>query len=153
MIAKEYIIFELAEAIYYADAKDVHEIVSADLVGEKYGVSDDVIGAIVRTGTILPVVSLGNCLDIASESAVAKQVIIVESAEFGKVGFLVDDVKGVAKLEDNEIAEVPSVVVNNMMSYASGVVREDGKAILIVDLAAVLKGRANPHDAINSDEA
>ncbi len=152
MIAKEYIVFELASAVYYADAKDVYEIISADLVGEKYGVSEDVVGAIVRAGTILPVVSLRNCLSIVAETVAAKQVIVIESGEFGRVGFLVDDVKGVAKLEDDDIVEIPDVVVNNMMSYASGVVREDGKAILIVDLAAVLKGRANPNDALNIDE-
>ncbi len=152
MIAKEYIVFELAASAYYADAKDVYEIVSADLVGEKYGVSDDVVGAIVRSGSILPVVSLRNCLNIEGESVTAKQVIVIEAGEFGKVGFLVDDVKGVAKLEDNEIAEIPDVVITNEVKYVSGVVREDGKAILIIDLPAVLKGRANPADALVKEE-
>ncbi len=152
MIAKEYIVFELGSAVYYADAKDVYEIVSADLVSEKYGVNDDVIGAIVRSGTMLPVVGLRNCLNIEGEAVQAKQVIVVEAAEFGKVGFLVDDVKGVAKLEDSEIDALPDVVVSDAISYVSGVVRESGQAILIIDLPSVLKGRSNPADALTTEE-
>ncbi len=152
MIAREYIVFELASAVYYAAAKDVCEIISADLVSEKYGVSQDVVGAIVRSGSIFPVVGLRNCLQIATDAETGKQVIVIEATEFGKVGFLVDDVKGVAKLEDSEIAEIPNVVIKDDVKYVSGVVREGGKAILIIDLPAVLKGRANPADALNTEE-
>ncbi len=82
-------------------------------------------------GDVLPVVSLSKRLDINSESRPER--IVVVNTDRGKVGFLVDRVKGIVRVDENLLFP-PEEIPNFKEEFLDAVTRLDtGELVLVLN--------------------
>ncbi len=95
-------------------------------------------GVINLRGRIVPVVDLRSRFGMAKrERSGTTRIIVVELAE-KVVGFMVDAVKEVIRVDGNTIEPPPELAVGIDTPYIKGVVKLDDRLLILLDLEEVL---------------
>lgn len=137
---------------------DVFQLVSFEIAGEEFGVDilkvqeiihvvdmtqvpsspEFVEGVINLRGQIIPVINLRHRFGFpAREKDRQTRIVVVELAS-KTVGFLVDRVQEVLRVETTVIEPPPELVTNITTQYITGVAKLEGRLLILLDLDAVL---------------
>ena len=101
--------------------------------------TDFLEGVINQRGRIIPVVNLRKRFGIPSkEFDGATRIINIEVTDTLVVGFIVDSVGQVRRMDASMVEPAPPVVSSVEAEYISGVGKFDGNLLIILDIAKVL---------------
>ncbi|CCU80802.1 Positive regulator of CheA protein activity (CheW) [Halanaerobium saccharolyticum subsp. saccharolyticum DSM 6643] len=139
---EKYIIFTLAGKQFGVHIKQTREILSSKeltLVPES---PDYIAGLIDLRGMVVPVVDLQLRLNITQEANSQPEnsgVIIIVELDDLTAGMMVEEVKEIKELHQEEIAELPKLAQKIDRKYIAGVGRTEGAELLmLLDLKQVL---------------
>jgi len=88
-------------------------------------------------GTIIPVINLGYCLGI-KEKYNKEDKIIITSFNHKTVGFMVDDVVRIHRVEPSKIKDYASITDLELSNLLLSVIEIDGRLIYLIDFQEVI---------------
>ena len=132
--------FNIANEKFGVDILMVQEIIRAAEITTVPNSPEFVEGVINLRGNIIPVIDLRKRLHLYTESHIGKKswVLILGIGE-RVVGFVVDRVTEVIKIEEDSIEPAPDIVVTGLESqYIQGVCEINNQLLVILDFDLVL---------------
>lgn len=136
--AIQYIVIKLGNEQYGIDIKYVDNIVRMQHITRVPKVADYLKGVINLRGEVIPVMSLRIKMDLpADELTKATRIIILKLEQHGTIGVIVDEVKEVVTLSQEEIEKVSYDGTDERVNFVLGVGKHAGELISLLDLNAV----------------
>lgn len=136
--AVQYIVIKLGDEQYGIDIKFVDNIVRMQHITRVPKVADYLKGVINLRGEVIPVMSLRIKMELPpDEYTKATRIIILKLEQHGTIGIIVDEVKEVVALEDEEIEKVSYDGKDDRTNFVSAVGKHEGELISLLDLNAV----------------
>ncbi len=137
---KEYLAFRLGDEEYGIDILAVQEIRGYDPVTRIAGAPPFIKGVINLRGEIVPIVDLRIKLALESVTYDAFTVVIVLNIDARVVGLVVDGVSDVLALTPECIRPAPELGACVDTGYIVGLGALDGRMLILLDIAAWMKG-------------
>lgn len=136
--AVQYIVIKLGNEQYGIDIKFVDNIVRMQHITRVPKVADYLKGVINLRGEVIPVMSLRIKMELqADEYTKATRIIILKLEQHGTIGVIVDEVKEVVALEEEEIEKVSYDGKDDRTNFVSAVGKHENELISLLDLNAV----------------
>ncbi|ADQ05322.1 CheW protein [Caldicellulosiruptor owensensis OL] len=133
---KQYVIFNVGDFSFGVDILEIVEIIKPSKIVKVPAMPQYVEGIIDVRGTSVPVYNLAKRLGIDSKAETQK-IMIVELSKF-PIGFLVDDVSEILKIEDDKIEKASENIRGIKRKFIDSVARVGDDMIIILDLKNVL---------------
>lgn len=135
---QQVVVFTLGPEAFAIDIFRVHEIIRLREITKVPGAPAHTLGLINLRGKTIPVLDFAQILGVNQhEQNDDCRIIVVESPQ-GNVGLIVDSVKEVITFQSDCIEGAPSIVTENGGTSVSGVAKQEGKLITLVDLDQAL---------------
>ncbi len=134
----QYLTFQLMTEQYGVPIETVREINRVGEITPVPRTPDFVKGVMNLRGKIIPVINLRVRFGMPSQDYTRDTCIIVIDTDFGQVGMIVDAVKEVADLEQNQIEAPPVLGNEKTMSFIRGMGKLENKVIILVDVVSAL---------------
>lgn len=132
----QYIVISLGVEHYGIDIKYVDNIVRMQKITRVPKVADYIKGVINLRGEVIPVMSLRLKMDLPEDELTkATRIIILKLEQYGTIGIIVDEVKEVVTLVNDEIEKV--AYDSKEPNYIFGIGKQDGNLISLLDLNVV----------------
>lgn len=136
--AIQYIVIKLGDEQYGIDIKYVDNIVRMQHITRVPKVADYLKGVINLRGEVIPVMSLRIKMELpADELTKSTRIIILKLEQHGTIGVIVDEVKEVVTLSQEEIEKVSYDGTDERINFVLGVGKHAGELISLLDLNAV----------------
>ena len=133
---RQYVIFNVGDYSFGVDILEIVEIIKPSKIVKVPAMPQYVEGIIDVRGTSVPVYNLAKRLGIDSK-AESQKIMIVELSKF-QLGFLVDDVSEILKIEDDKIEKASENIRGIKRKFIDSVARVGDDMIIILDLKNVL---------------
>jgi purine-binding chemotaxis protein CheW len=133
---KKFAVFVIGEEYFGIEISRVVEILNTQKIHSIPEMPDFLSGVITIRGEIIPIIDLRQRLCVRSSSE--KELIIVIKYDNEKVGILVDTVKEIISLTDDEIIIPPSIFRGLKRKYLSGLGKKWDRIIIILNLDDLL---------------
>ncbi len=141
----QFIVIQLGEEQYGVDIKYIDNIVRMQHITRVPKVPEYLKGVINLRGEVIPVMSVRFKMDLpADEITKNTRIIILKLEAHGAIGIIVDQVKEVVTLENEQIEKVSydgKDEKNN--NFIFGIGKYDGGLISLLDLNTVIMEREN----------
>lgn len=139
---EKYIIFSLAAKQFGVNIKQIREILSSKKLTLVPESPEYIVGLIDLRGMVVPVVDLQQRLNIKAEANQQRKenkvIIIIELGDL-TAGMMVEEVKEIKEIADQEISELPSLAQKIDRRYIAGVGRTEAKELLLLlDMESIL---------------
>lgn len=132
----QYLTFQLMSEQYGVAIETVREINQFGEITPVPRTPEYVKGVMNLRGKIIPVVNLRVKFGMDAQDTTRDTCIIVIDTEIGQVGMIVDSVKEVVDLEENQIEPSPVLGNEASMSFVRGMGKVDNKVVILVDIVA-----------------
>lgn len=137
--AQQYVVFRLGKEEYAFDIISVKEIRDLDQVAKVHRSPSYIEGVINLRGKLVTVVDLRKRLGIPAKAPDDASKVVIVDASDAPVGFLVDEVTEVVRVDPAAIEAAPSYVADGMEAeYVKGIAKLDGRLVTIVDPVRIL---------------
>lgn len=135
---KQYIIFNINKEFYGIDIMYISSIIMMPEITEVPLAPDYLKGIISLRGRVIPVIDMHKKMNYG-EAEITKdtRIIIININETEQVGIIVDSVKEVVIISNDEI-EIPSPFVKAEDSFISGVGKKEDCLISIFDIDSLV---------------
>lgn len=134
----QYLTFQLMTEQYGVPIETVREINRVGEITPVPRTPDFVKGVMNLRGKIIPVINLRVRFGMDSQDYTRDTCIIVIDSDFGQVGMIVDAVREVADLTQNQIEPPPVLGNERTLSFIRGMGKLDDKVIILVDVVSAL---------------
>ncbi|MBD5449410.1 MAG: purine-binding chemotaxis protein CheW [Lachnospiraceae bacterium] len=135
----QFIVIKLGDEQYGIDIKYIDNIVRMQHITRVPKVDNYLKGVINLRGEVIPVMSIrikmGLEPDVETKST---RIIILKLEQHGTIGVIVDEVKEVVTLENDQIEKIAYDSKEEMRSFLSGIGKCDGGLISLLDLNSVV---------------
>ena len=138
-----YLTFKLGDELYAANVKNVLNIVELSKITKVPKVPDYMLGIINLRGVVLPVIDSRKKFGLPLTEFTVNTCILVLDVVVNNnnvlIGALVDGVKEVVEIENEEIKDPPSIGFNLNKYFITGVYRktDDDVFIMILDMDSI----------------
>lgn len=130
-LAKQYVILQLGDEAYGVDIQSVQGIEKMKKITRVPKSLDCIEGVMNLRGEIIPVMSLRRRFDIGHKDYDDNTRIIIIQLEDAQVGLIVDEVREVLELHQEEIENIQVIDRKVNMDYISGVGKiKDGTLVV-----------------------
>ncbi len=126
-----YLWFEVSGQLMAFPLDQVREVVNLEEVIPVPKAPSFVEGVMNLRGEVLPVISLAKRLELSEEERELRRVIVSSLEDKGKVGFIVDSVKGILKVSEDQIFP-PENIPSLHERFILGVTRVEDKGLIII---------------------
>ena len=132
--------FVLGDEEFGVDIMKIDSIVELGKLTKIPESADYVEGVMNFRGTVIPVINLRRkfYMEDLPEDAKKKSKVIVVNLDDRKVGFMVDDVREVLTITDEQLEEPPDEVGGVGRSYVLGIAKMGESMMIILDIDKVL---------------
>lgn len=127
----KYLIFTLKDEEFAIEISRVVEILRPQKVFEMPELPDFIQGVINVRGLIIPVVDMRKRLGLPKAE---REMIVIINYGRDRVGLIVDEVKEIIEIEDNEISSSPEVLRNFRTGYLKAFAKKAERIIMILNL-------------------
>lgn len=142
--AIQYIVVKIGSEQYGIDIKYVDNIVRMQKITRVPKVQHYFKGVINLRGEIIPVMSLRLKMNQPDDEFTnATRIIILKMEAQAAIGVIVDEVKEVVTLEEDEIEKVFYDAKDDKAGFINGIGKHDGELISLLDLNAVIGEKEN----------
>lgn len=136
--AAQYIVISLGNEQFGIDIKFIDNIVKMQHITRVPNVASYIKGVINLRGEVLPIMSLRLKMGLEEDVTTKDtRIIILRLEQYGMIGIIVDEVKEVLTLEDEEIEKVASDNKEARDGFVFAVGKYDGNLVSLLDLNAV----------------
>ncbi len=132
------VVFGLNDETCGVDTSQVREIIKFEKLTKMPQMPKFIDGVINIRGSVVPVVNLNKRFELGEMEITKKAKIIITEIDTKQVGFLVNDVFEIYKLESESIETTPKLIQKVDNAYLKSVGKKDEKLISILDLEAIL---------------
>ena len=136
----QFIVIKLGDEQYGIDIKYIDNIIRMQHITRVPQVDNYLKGVINVRGEVIPVMSIrikmGLEPDVDSKST---RIIILKLEQHSTIGVIVDEVKEVVTLENDQIEKIAYDAKEGMKSFLCGIGRCDGGLISLLDLNSVVE--------------
>ncbi len=140
----QYIVVKIGSEQYGIDIKYVDNIVRLQKITRVPKIQNYFKGVINLRGEIVPVMSLRLKMNQPeSEYTNAARIIILKLEPQAAIGMIVDEVKEVVTLDEDEIEKVVYNAKDENAGYIIGIGKHEGELISLLDLNAVIGEKEN----------
>ncbi len=135
---KKYIIFQVNKEVYGIDVATINNIIQMPKITRVPMSPDYYQGIISLRGDIIPIMSLRGRMNFGEDTITKdSRIIILNLANDERMGIIVDDVKEVMNISENEIEE-PSPLLKNDINFIKGVGKKDDQLISIFEVNSLI---------------
>jgi len=132
------VVFSLGREEFAVEVTQVREIMRMEEITRMPKSPNFVEGIINLRGQIIAVVELAKRLNLEIGEKSSDTRIIVVEAEDIKVGMIVDAVSEVLRVSADAVEPSPTLAIDVSATYLQGVVKQDNRLIILLDLTKVL---------------
>ncbi len=134
----QYIVIRLGEEQYGISINYIDNIVRMQHITRVPKVANYIRGVINLRGEVIPVMSLRLKMGLAEdEETKATRIIILKIEGHGNIGVIVDEVKQVVNLDENQVEKPAYDKAAEKEMFISGIGKSEGNLISLLDLNAV----------------
>ncbi len=133
-----FVVFELADQAYALDIDTVREIVEVPRLTAVPGTPDFVAGAMSLRGKAVTVADMRQWFGLPARERDAQTRIVIANPGTEEIGLLVDVANEVLRVSADAIEPALSLIVTAESASLSGVIRSNGRLILLLDCARLL---------------
>jgi purine-binding chemotaxis protein CheW len=135
----QFIVIQLGEEQYGVDIKYIDNIVRMQHITRVPKVPEYLKGVINLRGEVIPVMSIRLKMGLhVDELDKNTRIIILKVDTHGNIGIIVDQVREVVTLENQQIEKVSYDGKEDRINYISGIGKYEGGLISLLDFSAVL---------------
>jgi purine-binding chemotaxis protein CheW len=135
----QFIVIQLGEEQYGVDIKYIDNIVRMQHITRVPKVPEYLKGVINLRGEVIPVMSIRLKMGLhVDELDKNTRIIILKVDTHGNIGIIVDQVREVVTLENQQIEKVSYDGKEERINYISGIGKYEGGLISLLDFSAVL---------------
>lgn len=138
MASIQYVIFKLSDEEFGVDIKNVREIIKPQQILKVPNTPKYIEGIINLRGKVHPVFNLRRKFHFSEKQVDEGTKIIVINVNDMTVGFEVDDVSEILRIEEENIEEAPHFVTGPHRKYIKYVGKIDDRMVIILDLDLLL---------------
>ena len=135
----QYLSFEIGKEKYALKLIENKEVIEPPPITKVPNTKKYVSGVINLRGQIVPVINLEKKLDITSNDAQRKRIIVVEIKN-SLVGILVDDVEDVVNIHQDNIEEITENKGGINQKFIDGVFSYENNLVIIINIKDILFG-------------
>jgi purine-binding chemotaxis protein CheW len=139
---REWLAFRLGDEEYAIEIERVREVLKTPMVTEVPRAPAHVLGVIMVRGEVIAIFDPRHRLALPPARAPRVSRVLVCDAGDGPVGLLVDAVSDVVRLRAADVEPRPNGVGGVQADYIAGIGRAGDRMVVLLDLAAVLRGAA-----------
>lgn len=136
---QEYLSFVLSDESYAVNIFHIKEIIKPPMITEVPRTEPVILGVLNLRGMIAAVVDLRRRLGLEAVEQTRKSRILIVQLKDELVGLLVDEVKHVIRLKDEDIEPPPGVFDRVEAEHIVGVGRQEGEIYTLLDLDSVIQ--------------
>jgi purine-binding chemotaxis protein CheW len=136
---QEYLSFVLADESYAVNIFHIKEIIKPPMITEVPRTEQVILGVLNLRGMIAAVVDLRRRLGLEAAELTRKSRILIVQLRDELVGLLVDEVRHVIRLKDENIEPPPGVFDRVEAEHIVGVGRQEGEMYTLLDLDSVIQ--------------
>ena len=133
----QYLTFKIGIENYAIKLVENKEVIEPPGITKVPNTKKYVMGVINLRGQIVPVINLGNKLDLSSENNKGQRIIVVE-VNNSLVGIMVDDVKDVVGIAQDNIEEIKESKGGINQEFMNGVFPYENDLIIIINIKDIL---------------
>ena len=138
MAMKKQVLFSVENGIYGLDVSEVMGIEKERDIVNVPNAPCDIRGIINLRGEVLPVYSLRNKFNLDERGDGEPGEFIIVKSHGVPLALDVDAVKEIVEINDEQVSEMPAVVMNEHTSYAESVAHIDKSLVLLLNLDGLL---------------
>lgn len=140
----QFIVVKIGEEQYGINIKYIENIVRMQHITRVPQVPAYIKGVINLRGEVIPVMSLRLKMGLPEDvETKASRIIIIKMEQHGNIGLMVDEVKEVVNLEEDQIEKVSYGSRDNSESFILGIGKYEGGLISLLDLNVTVLDREN----------
>lgn len=139
----ELLAFRQASEEYALNINYVQEIITVPYITHLPNVAEHVLGIISLRGTIVPVVDLRQLLFVECTPITRASRILFLRSGSQPIGFLVDSVSSVVRLDQETVEGKPRGVSVRALDLLAGVGRVGRRMLIIIDVPTLLANTEN----------
>lgn len=140
----QFIVVKIGEEQYGINIKYIDNIVRMEHITRVPQVPPYLKGVINLRGEVIPVMSLRLKMGLPEDvETKASRIIIIKMEQHGNIGLMVDEVKEVVNLEEEQIEKASYGSRENSESFILGIGKYEGGLISLLDLNATILDREN----------
>ena len=144
---QQYIVFKLNEQLYGISIQNVQIIEKIKPIMHVPKVATCIKGVMNLRGEIIPVVGLREQFKMEAKDYTDKTRIIIVQLEDAMVGLIVDEVKEVIEIENNQVEAVQNIQGKMKTSHILGVGKVEENIITILNLTNIIEEAFSAEDA------
>ena len=133
----QYLTFKIGSEYYAIKLVENKEVIEPPEITKVPNTKKYVMGVINLRGQIVPVINLENKLDLSSENNKGQRIIVVE-VNNSLVGIMVDDVKDVVGIAQDNIEEIKESKGGINQEFMNGVFSYENYLIIIINIKDIL---------------
>ena len=137
MITKQ-VIFQIGDEVYGLNIMDVSTVEKHIPTENVANTPKNVKGIIHLRGDILPVYSLRSKFGLEERKPDQDTRLIITNSNDMTIAYEVDKMLGIINLEQEQLNEVPSIIVSKNTSFVKQITNQDGKLIILLDHDGIL---------------
>lgn len=134
MAEHQFVVFKLNKEEYGIEIMQVQEISPYQKATSVPNAPVFVDGIINLRGEVIPVINLKRQFNIAETEITEQTRLIVVNSGRRRIGFVVDDASEVITMAEDNIEEVPPMIVGDNKKYLKGVGKIENRILIILDL-------------------
>lgn len=134
------VVFALNNEMCGVDTMQVKEIVKYQDVTKAPQMPDFVEGLINLRGHVIPVINLNRRFGLCESPVDNRTKIIITEIEAQLIGFIVDEVREIIKLRQDDVESAPDILSKAGNTYIKGIAKKENQLISVLDLTKVLHG-------------
>lgn len=131
------LVFSINNEHYATDIMDVERILGHEEPTKLPDLPPFVEGVINHEGNILPIINLAARFNLSKGRQQESKIIVARQQE-SKIGIIVDAVSEVVDINVDNIEAAPNVVSGISKRYIKGLIKNNEKIIIFLNLAAIL---------------
>ena len=137
----DYVVFSLAGGDYAVSVRDVAEIGRVPAITRVPNVPEFVRGITNLRGEVVPVLNLPALLGLMESQVTARgRVLFLQTrAEISATGLLVDEVKGIQRIQSQQLEQVTGLVDDKVTSVLRGVYGRGDRLLNVLDLEQLFR--------------
>ena len=134
----QFIVVKIGQEQYGINIKYIENIVRMQHITRVPQVAAYIKGVINLRGEVIPVMSLRLKMGLPEDvETKASRIIIIKMEQHGNIGLMVDEVKEVVNLEEDQIEKVSYGSRDNSESFILGIGKYEGGLISLLDLNSI----------------
>jgi purine-binding chemotaxis protein CheW len=138
MASKQLVVFTLNGEDFGIEITQVNEIIRPIETYKVPNTPEYIEGLINLRGKVHTVVNLRKRFNLPSLESTENQKIIIANVGSSIVGFIVDEVKEIVRIEEENIESTPSDLTGLKRRYIDGIAKAGESIILLLDLNAAI---------------